>query len=380
MRDRLALRWSELSFRLPMVVDRRERELAVATLGVQPLAFRVMQKLRTFWLAGGIMMALASCSDPVTVRVFTGLTMGSTYEVKVATKLPITDIQQIVGEELTAFDVAFSNWRENSEIQRVNAHRSTEPFAVSERFANVLQQALAIAGATNGAFDPTLKPLSDLYRRAKNNPDLGLRDDELLKAKERVGYQLVSVADGKLTKHHEDIQLDLDGVVAGAAADAIAKELLARGVDSFYLEITGEVLCHGVKPGGVAWRIGVVDPSSDSSGGQEAAVAVSLRDRALCSSGDYRNAVIVGGRVVHHLFDPRTGRNPEHAVVSASVIAESCAVADALGTALMVLGDEASRALWPAMQSIGAESALFLKPGVDTQWQQVRFEWPTEDS
>jgi thiamine biosynthesis lipoprotein len=105
-----------------------------------------------------------------------------------------------------------------------------------------------------------------------------------------------------------------------------------------------------------------------------------LRDRALCSSGDYRNAVIVGGRVVHHLFDPRTGRNPEHAVVSASVIAESCAVADALGTALMVLGDEASRALWPAMQSIGAESALFLKPGVDTQWQQVRFEWPTEDS
>ncbi|MFT4511657.1 MAG: thiamine biosynthesis lipoprotein [Planctomycetota bacterium] len=339
-----------------------------------------MQKLRTFWLLGVTMMALAACSDPVTVQSFTGRTMGSTYEVKVATKLPIADIQAIVGTELAAFDVAFSNWRKNSEIQRVNAHRSTEPFQVSERFANVLQQALAIAKATDGAFDPTLKPLSDLYRRAKKNPELGLDADELLNAKERVGYQFVSIENGKLTKQREDVQLDLDGIVAGAAADAIGAQLLAIGVDSFYLQITGEVLCHGVKPDGATWRIGVVDPASDAAGGQQATVTVPLRDRALCSSGDYRNAVIVGNRVVHHLFDPRTGRNPEHAVVSASVIAKSCAVADALGTGLMVLGDEAGKAAWPAMQSIGAESALFLKPGVETQWQDVRIEWPAEDS
>ena len=363
-----------------MVADRRERKLAVATSYVQPLAFRVMQKLRTFWLLGVAMMALASCSNPVTVQGFTGQTMGSTYEVKVATELPLADIQAIVGRELTAFDVTFSNWRKNSEIQRVNAHRSTEPFEVSELFANVLQQALAIAKATDGAFDPTLKPLIDLYRRAKKNPGLGLEDDELLRAKERVGYQFVSVENGRLTKQREDVQLDVDGIVAGAAADAIATKLLAIGVDSFYLQITGEVLCHGVKPDGVTWRIGVVDPSSDVAGGQQAIVTVPLRDCALCSSGDYRNAVIVDSRVVHHLFDPRTGRNPEHAVVSASVIAKSCAVADALGTALMVLGDEAGKAAWPAMQGIGAESALFLKPGVVTQWQEVRIEWPVEDS
>ena len=101
---------------------------------------------------------------------------------------------------------------------------------------------------------------------------------------------------------------------------------------------------------------------------------------ALCSSGDYRNAVIMGGRVIHHLFDPRTGRNPEHAVVSASVIADSCAVADALGTALMVLGDASGKELWPAMKELGAHSALFLKPGVDTVWREVKIEWPEEDS
>jgi len=263
---------------------------------------------------------------------------------------------------------------------RVNAHASTEPLPVSERFATVLQQALRIAKATGGAFDPTLKPLSDLYRAAKNDPTLGLEDEQLLAAKQRVGYQLVAIANGCVTKQRPDVQLDLDGVVAGAAADAIAEQFAKLGIESFYLQITGEVLCHGVKPDGTDWQIGVVDPASDVAGGQRAIVTLPLRDRALCSSGDYRNAVIVSGRVIHHLFDPRTGRNPEHAVVSASVIAKSCAVADALGTALMVLGDVEGQAVWPVLQAIGAESALFLKPGVETQWQEVRILWPSQDS
>ena len=338
-----------------------------------------MQKLRTFWLLAASMTLLASCSEPATVQGFTGQTMGSTYEVKVVTKLPLADIRALVTKDLSAFDVTFSNWRKNSEIQRVNAHASTEPFEVSALFASVLQQALVIARTTDGAFDPTLKPLSDLYRRAKKDPATGLDDAELQAAKERVGYEFVSLDNGRVVKQRADVQLDLDGIVAGAAADSIAAKLIALGVDSFYLQITGEVLCHGTKPGGVAWRIGVVDPGSDANG-QQAATTVALRDRSLCSSGDYRNAIIVGNRVVHHLFDPRTGRNPEHAAVSASIIAKNCAVADALGTALMVLGDEETKKAWPAMQSIGAESALFLKPGVETKWQDVRIEWPTEDS
>ena len=336
-----------------------------------------MRKLHALGLL--VPLALTSCAQPE-IEGFTGQTMGSTYEVKVVTEVPLAQVRKIVGEELAAFDVAFSNWRDNSEIKQVNAHRSIEPFEVSERFASVLRQALAIAKASGGAFDPTLKPLSDLYRRAKQDPAGGLDPDELQKAKERVGFALVAVDDGKVIKRRPDVELDLDGIVAGAAADAIATRLLAAGVDSFYLQITGEVLCHGIKPSGDPWRIGVVDPASDIQGGQAAAVTVPLRDRALCSSGDYRNAVIVDNRVVHHLFDPRTARNPEHDVVSASVIAKSCAVADALGTAMMILGDEQAKAAWPALRELGAESALFLKPGIETQWQDVRIEWPEEDS
>jgi len=323
---------------------------------------------------------VAGCGQEPAVQGFTGATMGSTYEVKVVTDRAIGEVRSLVQKELLAFDVAFSNWRDDSEIARVNRHRSTEPLLVSPLFRSVLQQALLIAEATEGAFDPTMKPLSDLYRKAKEDAAAAVDDAQFAAALERVGFRLVAIEDGKLIKRRPDVVLDLDGIVAGAAADAIATKFADLGIESFYLEITGEVLCGGVKPNGSVWRIGVVDPASDTASGQRAIVSLPLRDRALCSSGDYRNAIIVGGRVLHHVFDPRTGHNPEHTVVSASVIADSCAVADALGTALMVLGDTSGTEVWPALKELGAHGALFLKPGVDTVWQEVKIEWPEEDS
>jgi thiamine biosynthesis lipoprotein len=319
------------------------------------------------------------------IRHFGGATMGSSYEVKYVAASERADVQKAVADELLAVDAAFSNWREHSEIARLNRHASTAPFAVSESFAAVLQQALAVARASEGAFDPTVKPLLDVYRRAKEHADAGLDETALQAARQRVGHWLVSVRDlgdgtWAVVKVAPGVQLDLDGIVAGAAADAIAARLDRLGVGSFYLQITGEVLCRGVKPDGEPWRIGVVDPSSDAAGGETPVRTLALRDRALCSSGDYRNAVVVDGAVVHHVFDPRTGHNPGHRIVSASVLATNCAIADALATALMVLGDEQAERLWPRFAALGAEAALLLKPGADDAWLQVEIAWPDEDS
>ena len=339
---------------------------------------------RTAALAACLWVA-AGCTRPLEIRHFGGPTMGSSYEVKYVADRERADVQKAVADELLAFDAAFSNWREDSEIARLNRHAGTAPFAVTERFADVLRQALVVAQATDGAFDPTVKPLLDLYRHAKQHPDAGLDETAMAAARHHVGHWLVSVRDlgdgtWVVVKHAPEVRLDLDGIVAGAAADAIAARLQRLGVGSFYLQITGEVLCHGVKPDGEPWRIGVVDPSSDAAGGESPVRTLALRDRALCSSGDYRNAVVVDGAVVHHVFDPRTGRNPGHRIVSASVLATSCAVADALATASMVLGDDGVKRLWPRFAALGAEAALLLKPGTDEAWQQVEIAWPDEDS
>jgi len=324
----------------------------------------------------------ASCSrEQVRIHTFSGLTMGSTYELKVVGSAEVAGAAQHAVElELQAFDLAFSNWREDSEIAKVNAHRSTAPLPISARFAAVLKTALRVAGATAGAFDPTVKPLSDLYRAAKANPARQLPLKSLAAAAERVDYRQVKVLEAsggvQLRKARSDVELDLDGIVAGAAADAIATHLESVGVTAFYLQITGEVLCRGVKPDGAPWRIGVVDPSS-SEGDQAAVVALPLRDAALCSSGDYRNTTVVDGEVLHHVFDPRTGRNPEHRVASASVLASSCAIADALGTAIMVMGEVATTSAWASLKELGATGALLLLPAEGGKWSKVELEWPS---
>lgn len=335
----------------------------------------------TIGLAFGGLLALAACGGPpLAIRQFGGPTMGSTYEVKYAADAPVARVQAVVAEELAAFDAAFSNWRPGTEIAKVNAHASLAPLPVSARFGAVLQTALDVAVATEGAFDPTVKPLCDVYRAAKKDPAHHLDAQALAAAKPRVGYTLVKLVDGAVVKARPDVQLDLDGLVAGAACDAIAVRLAAIGVGSFYLQVTGEVLCRGVKPDGEPWRIGVVDPASDATGGETAIRSLPLRDQALCTSGDYRNAFVSDGKLVHHVFDPRTGESAHTGVVSASVLAPSAAIADALGTALLVLGVDETKRLWPAMQKLGAAGALFLLPNDDRTFREVEITWPKDDS
>lgn len=302
--------------------------------------------------------------------------MGSSYEVKFVGPQSVDAVRKVVEKELAAVDLAFSKWREDSEISRCNRQASTAPFAVSERFAKVLQQALELAGATDGAFDPTVQPLLAIYRKAKQDPAHHLDEQELQAARERVDYRRVSVRDGAVHRARVDVQLDLDGLVAGACADAIAAELDALGVPAFYLEITGEVFCRGEKAPGVPWVIGVIDPTSDAQGETDTVSELPLRDRSLCTSGDYRNGLVADGKFFHHVFDPRTGRSTDHGVVSVSVLADRAVVADGLGTALMVLGPEAGAKLLPELKQYGALQALFLVANGDGSLRRVEVGWP----
>lgn len=320
------------------------------------------------------LLLLAGCAEPV-VHAFAGPTMGSTYEVKFVGDTPLATVRAAVEEELAAIDLAFSQWRPDSEIARVNAHRSTEPLPLSPRFAALLAEALRFAAATEGVFDPTVRPLSVLYRDAKRTGQ-AIEPAALAAAKARVDHRAVAVRDGKLWKQRADVEIDLDGLVAGAACDAIEARLVALGVPGFYLEVTGEVLCHGEKGPGLPWRIGVVDPRSDAFGGQTSTRIVELRDRSLCTSGDYRNALVLDGDVLHHVFDPRTGHNAPHRVVSASILARRAAVADALGTACLVLGEQGVRAQWPALRALGAEAALLLAVDERGELVATEFDWP----
>jgi thiamine biosynthesis lipoprotein len=295
--------------------------------------------------AAGWVLVLAAACSPTSVQTFEGPTMGSWYRVKYVGDAPVGAIRALVEEELAAADAAFSLWRGDSEIAAFNRHRSTEPFTPTQRFLDVVARAMQLAERTDGAFDPTVRPLTALFQEAKEE---GVVDEvRLARAKSLVGYRRLRVEQGRIAKEHPELELDLDGVVAGACADGIAARLQAAGVSSFMVEITGEVVCRGEKAPGQPWTIGIEDPA-----GADGApiVEVRLTDGAVATSGTYRNKVGEGAARWHHVFDPRSGTSAASGVVSVSVRARTCAVADGLATALLVLGPDAAEAVasrWP---------------------------------
>lgn len=325
-------------------------------------------------LAVGLL--LGACSPPssaTAIHAFSGPTMGSSYEVKFCGDVTVAKVRAAVERELAATDQVFSLWRDDSEIARFNAHHDTAPFPASARLLAAVRLGLELAEHTGGAFDPTVQPLMQVYRRAQQS-GAPLDETALAAARQRVGYRHLAVVGDTLHKDRPDLEIDLDGIVAGLCADALAARLEELGVRDFYLQITGEVLCRGRKPGGEPWRIGIRDPVAAAHLQDDWVTTVPLLDRALCTSGDYENYLVSGGRSWHHVFDPRTGRNPEREVVSVSVLARSCALADGLGTALMVVGPEQAAqvlAHWP-LQQLGA---WFLLPdGAALRTEKVG--WP----
>ena len=323
-------------------------------------------------LFGSVLAVLPGCAhEHASLHRCAGPTMGASYEVQWRGAIAAGVVEAAVAAELAACDACFSQWRDDSEIARFNRRGGDTPFAASDFFCEVLQQALAVAAATDGAFDPTVKPLTDLWRAAKADPRHSFDDAAARRALANVGHHYVRVHGGSVTAERAGVALDLDGIAAGACADAIAARLDDLGIGSFHVDVTGEVRCRGEREPGVPWRIAI----GDARRGLPARV-VAMRDCAICTSGVYENTMVAGGRPRHHVFDPRTGDCADNGVVSATVIASTAALADALATAFLVLGEEGTARVlsrWPAGERI---AALLLVTGDDGTLREVELEWP----
>ena len=168
--------------------------------------------------------------------------------------------------------------------------------------------------------------------------------EEIDRLKTRVGYQKLLVRDEPpaLLKADPELEIDLSAIAKGYAVDCIAERLDAAGIEHYLVEVGGEVRARGSKTAARAWRVGIVRPVPGSAKFDD---VVELRGQSLATSGDYRNFFESGGRRYSHTIDPATGEPVEHALASASVIAPDCMTADALATAVSVLGAARSRAL-----------------------------------
>lgn len=218
---------------------------------------------------------------------------------------------------------------------------------VSADTAWVVREALALAESTGGAFDPTVQPLMEVWGFHSRDRTLQAPSDaELAAARQQVGWERVRVTtvDGAPRLDVGGTALDLSAIAKGHGVDRVSALLTARGHADTLVEIGGEVRITGRGPRG-RWSFGVDAPVEGNAPGQEFAAILHLTDRALATSGDYRNLVVVDGVKVHHTMDPRTGSPAVTNVASASVVARDCRTADGWATAMMVLGAERGLAL-----------------------------------
>ena len=295
-----------------------------------------------FGALGALVALLAACGgEPRDLRL-QGRTMGTSWHLTVPGGAEDGDaLQAAIDAELEAVNDSMSTWLEDSEISRFNRLPADTAMTVSPRFAEVLEAALAIGAASGGAYDVTVAPLVDLWGFGARGPQGGVPEPTALaKARARVGQENLDWnPDRRQLDKRTGIALDFSSIAKGYAVDRVAAILEARGFENYLVEIGGEMRVAGRSPRGDAWRVAVERPEA---GTRAVARGIELSDRAIATSGDYRNFFTVDGVRYSHMIDPRTGAPVTHDVVSVTVIHKSCMVADGWATALAVLGREAA--------------------------------------
>lgn len=279
-------------------------------------------------------------NEPASVEI-SGQTMGTSYHVKVAQLsdgISLDDLRGDFDEILKNIDRQMSTWRDDSEISRFNASATVDWFSVSTEFADVVQRAQEISRSTHGAFDITVGPLVRLWGFGPGEAVAQIpRQDKIDNLLQSTGADRLQVRTEPpaLRKLNAATEIDVSAIAKGYAVDRIADRLEARGVHAYMIEIGGEVRAKGRKDDGRIWRIGISRPIPGDDGFVD---IVELDGQAIATSGDYRNFFELEGKRYAHVIDPLTGWPVAHELASVSIRADDCAFADAMATAMLVLG------------------------------------------
>ena len=291
-----------------------------------------------------------------------GMVFGTVYHI---TYQSSKSLQKDIEAELAKVDASLSPFNERSIITAVNENRDT---VVNKMFTDVFTLAMKISNSTDGAFDITVAPLVNAWGFGFKGGAMPSRHQvDSLKA--LVGYHKVSLADGRVSKTDPRIMLDCSSIAKGYGCDVVAKFLSAKGIDNYMVEIGGEIVTRGISEKRLPWKIGVTKPTDDSLNvNQEIQTIINVTDKAMATSGNYRNFYYKNGRKYAHTIDPSTGYPVQHNILSSTVIADDCATADAYATAFMVMGLDKAKAVLSRHPELMAYFILASDDGTNKVW------------
>jgi thiamine biosynthesis lipoprotein len=298
-----------------------------------------------------LLLTLATgCQQQETIETIylSGQTMGTTWSVAMLPNLGGTDtaaLERLLQERLDQINRLMSTYDPQSELSRFSDQASTDWFGISEETAQVIELSLDISRLSGGAFDISVGPLVELWGfGAKVRGNKIPSEAQVSESLAQVGYEKIRLRrhPAAISKQIPGLRIDLSAVAKGYAVDALAEILGQQGISNYLVEIGGELRISGHRGDGAPWRIAIEKPLD---GVREVATIFPLTDTALATSGNYRNFYLEDGQRYSHTIDPVSGKPARHKLASVTVLAQNCARADALATALMVLGEEKARQL-----------------------------------
>lgn len=294
-----------------------------------------------------VALVLAACGGESGQVVITGNTMGTQYSVKLPLLLDghdVTDLQATIDTALDEENAQMSTYMADSEISLFNASQSLEWQLVSADLCEKVEAALAISELTAGAFDITVGPLVNLWGFGPGEIiDEPPSDDAIAAMMEVTGFENLQAdcAQPALRKDVAGLMVDLSAIGKGIAADRVGLQLAAAGYEDFLVEVGGELNIRGMNAKNEPWAIGIEAPLATQ---RRPHTVVHLTNTGMATSGDYRNFFEADGKIYSHTIDTRTGRPVTHTLASVTVVEELASHADALATALLVMGPEAGMA------------------------------------
>lgn len=285
-----------------------------------------------------VSLVLLSCrhrKEPVLVK-FGGEIQGTYYVVTYYAD-DSTSFQPSIDSLLHRFDSTASSYKPNSIISRLNNNDATA--IADSMFSVIFQKAMEVSEKTNGAFDITVAPLVSAWGFGLVNR-MKMDQHKVDSIRRFVGYHKVMLDKGKLIKTDPRISVDFNAIAQGYAVDVVAAFLDSKGIQSYIIDIGGEVLGRRTKPGGEKWSVAIEVPTKNADDERHIKDVITLQDMAISTSGSYRKFYEENGVRYSHTIDPATGYPVKHSTLSVSVLAKDCITADAYATAFMVMGVE----------------------------------------
>lgn len=270
-----------------------------------------------------------------------GRIFGTTYHI---TYQSDDNLKKEIEETLKAVDQEFSMFNPQSTVALINEGKRP---TLSDDFLEVYQLAQQVNEESDGAFDITVAPLVNAWGFGFKNQQMP-NNHQIDSLRRLVGMEHVSLAGAKGSQYvrfqRPRMMLDFSAIAKGYGTDRVARLLMSHDVANFMVEIGGEVYAKGNSEKRLPWRIGVSKPVDDpDNDAQELETVLNVTNQAMATSGNYRNFYYKGGRKYAHTIDSKTGRPVQHSLLSATVLAPTCAEADAYATSFMVMGLDKAR-------------------------------------